>query len=493
MDGRCGRAARSHVWRALALALLTTVLPGVCDAHAEGLDSSSVSPVGAGPTNPAVGKPWHFRVGPFFEVGQSDRGVHLLAVRPLYSRIADDAGSESITDVVWPWSSWHRRDESFGWWALPAFGMDADVRDAKSRHSFWLLPVYAEGRTRGGDDFAALFPFGGNLRGFLLQDEVKFVFFPLYLSMRQGEQRTESWLWPIYLRETGPARDRVRVFPVYGVTTTATARSAFCFWPFWTDQVFNEPKRHGTAEMLFPLYGRIDTDHQRGWMALPPFFSRIQTDQQTQLRCPWPFYEVVEKPDGRKQAYWPVWSRASNSNETRHSAFWPIWWDSVSTFGSRRETHTSLVPFYYHTTAARLQDGQATTNLDYVRYWPFYSRYARPDGTRIRVPELTFMREGMGIERNWAPFWSWYVQAKQGRAAEHDVLWGLARWGRECDDTTYGQGGFLFSWSRPPQGRLNWDVLGGICGRAASGSETQYHWLWFGRSPVDSATREPSR
>lgn len=478
-------------WRAPALALLVCLPP--LAARGEALDTSVMSPAGGVPASQAACTPWRFRLGPLFETGQSDQGVHLLAVRPLFCHIADDAGRESITDVLWPWSSFHRRDEAFQWWALPAFGKDENVRDPHSRHTFWLLPVYCEGRTRGGDDFAALFPLGGEVRDFLLQDEVRFVFFPLYLSSRQGDQHVESWLWPIYLREQGPKRDRLRVFPFYGVTTTATVRSSFVLWPIWTEQTFNEPKRHGTADMLFPIYGRVATDHQHGWLALPPFFSRMQADDATQLRCPWPFYEVVEKPDGRKQSYWPVWGRSVDSNETRHSALWPIWWDATHDHADQRATETALEPFYYHATFSRRRDGQAATNLDYVRIWPVYSRYERPDGARVRVPELTFMREGLGIERNWAPFWSWYVQYTRGAAREHDVFWGLARWGRECNDTSYGQASIFFSWSRPKQGRLDWNVLGGLVGRASEGKATRYRWLWFWHSRTMAGAEERKR
>ena len=125
---------------------------------------------------------WHFRVGPFFEIGQSREGLDVLAVRPFYSRVAGTNAHESLTDVVWPWSSFHRRDDYSDWWAFPAFDKDENVRDPLSRHTFWLLPIYCEGRTRSGEDFAAVFPINGSIRDFIWLDELHFTLFPLYLD-----------------------------------------------------------------------------------------------------------------------------------------------------------------------------------------------------------------------------------------------------------------------------------------------------------------------
>ncbi|MEI8243155.1 MAG: hypothetical protein WCI17_07810 [bacterium] len=473
----------------MALALLA-VLPGVGGARAEGLDSvvrapaSGAAPAGAAThaAAPAAAAAWRFRIGPVFEIGRSGEGVNVLAVRPLFSRVSETNTPESITDAVWPVSSFHRRDDYFHWWALPAFGKDANVRDPLSRHTFWLLPIYCSGRTRAGEDFEALFPVGGSVRDFLGMDELQFFFFPLYLNYRKGNQETDSYLWPVYLQETGPKRERFRIFPVYGTTTTATERATFAFWPFWTRQVFDGPKQHGTSEMLFPVYGRVDTDRQHGWMALPPFFSRMEmTNGETNLRCPWPFFETGHRKDRDKESRWPLWTHTETPTGHRGTIAWPFWWEESSAAGGRREQSETLVPFYH---AARSEvragnGGEYVADLDYVRFWPIYSREETPERTRIRVPELTLMRDGQGIERNWAPFWSWYVQQEGRGGVDHDLFWGLARWGRQCDHTTYAQLGPLVAWKRPPGGRLDWTVLGGLLGREGEGAAAQSRWFWF--------------
>ena len=89
------------------------------------------------------------------------------------------------------------------------------------------------------------------------------------------------------------------------------------------------------------------------------------------------------------------------------------------------------------------------------------------------------MRDGQGIERNWAPFWSWYVQNEGQGAIDHDLFWGLARWGRQCDHTEYTQLGPLVAWKRPPGGMLEWKVLGGLCAREMDGARVRRRWFWF--------------
>ena len=473
--------------RAGATWLLLLVLGLVVCTVSAGEHSSTNAPAGAGAAA------WRFRIGPFFELGQSQDGVDLLAVRPFYSRVADTNLHERITDVVWPWSSFHRREDYADWWAFPAFGKDENVADPFSRHTFWLLPVYWQGRTRGGADFAALFPVYGSVRDFMWIDELHFTLFPLYVNYRQGRQETTSYLWPIVQRETGPTRQRACIFPVYGTSTSATERSSFTFWPFWTQQVFDGPKKHGTAEMLFPVYARVDTDRQQGGMVLPPFISWMTgTNGETSLRCPWPFYDTASKKGSEKNNLWPLWTHTEMPTGQRGTIAWPFWWEESTEFGGRREQSETLVPFYHAARNEVRTNDQVRTDLDYVRVWPFYSREETPARTRIRVPELTFMRDGQGLERNWAPFWSWYVQNAQGGALDHDLFWGLARWGRQCDHTCYTQLGLLAEWQRPPNGALAWQVFGGLFGHEG-GAAARTRWFWFWTSDGKDETGEHSQ
>jgi hypothetical protein len=476
---------RNEVWPRVGcgvliplLAWLLAGLPCAADESSTNAAAAAVPSTNAAP----AGAPWRFRIGPLFEIGRSQDGVDLLAVRPLFCRVSESRAQESITDAVWPVSSFHRRDDYFHWWVLPAFGKDESVQDPLSRHSLWVVPLYARGRTRAGDDFEALFPIGGSVRDLFGFDQLEFAFFPAYLHYETGAQATDSYLWPIYLHETGPLRERRRFFPVYGVTTTATERSTFTFWPFWSHQVFDGPRQHGTASMLFPVYGRVDTDAQQGWMAVPPLFSHMTfTNGDESLRCPWPIYESTRRRDSRRENLWPLWTHTQTPTGHRGTVAWPFWWEDFTETGGRREASETLVPFYH---AARSEirtgsNGVYAADLDYVRYWPVYSREETPAGTRIRVPEFTFLRDGQGIERNWAPFWSWYVQSGRGESVDHDVFWGLARWGRQCDHSLYGQVGPLADWRRRPGGRLEWSVLGGLLGAEGSGETARRRWFWF--------------
>jgi hypothetical protein len=489
-DLRVVRKSTPAAIRAWGVFLLFFALPA---AHAS-TNSTGAADADIQTNNTVASQAWHFRLGPFFEIGQGSNGVNMLAVRPLFSRVTDTAERESITDVVWPWSSFHRRDDYFHWWALPAFGKDENVRDPLSRHTFWLLPIYCEGRTRDGKDFAAIFPLGGTICGFLMQDEMNFVLFPLYLDYHSAKQKTTNWLWPLYLREEGPLRDRFQLFPFYCEKIATNERSYAVCWPIWNRTVFDYPKLHGTADILFPIYGSVDTDKQKGWMALPPFFSRMEVEGKTQLRCPWPFYVNSDNADNsHKDSFWPIWDQTASTNGHRRTAIWPLWWDSQSDYYGRRETDVTLVPFYQQTRSEKMVEGKFVTDMDYVRVWPIFSRYERPEGTRIRFPELTFMREGLGIERNWAPLWSLYVSNSKDDASDHDVLWGLARWGTTCDHTTYGQAGPIFSWAQPQQGAFGWNFLCGLIGRETDPTTTSWRWLWFWHTTPVDVEQEPKK
>jgi len=426
-----------------------------------------------------AGKPWRFRLGPVFEWSHDRRGVDEFALRPLFSRASDDAQHEHYTDVIWPWSSFHEREKYFDWWAFPAFGKDENVDAPLSRHTLWLLPIYCEGRTRAGHNFAAVFPLGGTVCDFLGMDQMEFLFFPLYVGYHQGHQTGECYLWPIYCRETGPVRDKYRVFPFYGRMTNATERDSFVLWPFWTEQTFDGPKKKGTAEMLFPIYGSVNTDKQKGWMVLPPFFSYLKSEDETKLHCPWPFYQKERLKNGDKTAYWPLWDDTRTSTGERRYILWPCWWEYRSEASDRCETSSYLVPFYYQDQFAHKVENHFVSDMDYLRIWPLFSQSRSGEDSRFRFLELSPLRDARGLESNWAPFWSLYVCERHGSAYDHDVLWGLARWGKQCDDIHYGQVGPFFFWSHGPQASLEWSFLSGLIGREGQGDHACTRWLWF--------------
>ena len=61
----------------------------------------------------------------------------------------------------------------------------------------------------------------------------------------------------------------------------------------------------------------------------------------------------------------------------------------------------------------------------YTRVWPFWSRLRTPERTHWRVLELNPIRHSAAVERNWAPFWTFYEKTETKTESRWEALWGL--------------------------------------------------------------------
>lgn len=408
------------------------------------------------------GGAWRFRLGPVLEFGRDAAGVRTTAVRPLFSRVADPATRETLTEVIWPVAAAVRRDEQLYWRVVCALGSDADTTDPASRYSFWLLPVYTQGRSREGHDYAALFPLYGTIDQVMWMQDLTFVLFPLYLRYRTGQTEREYMPWPFFRRAERDDGDvRYSFFPFYGSSATTEQTGRYVFWPFWTEQVFRRDGQRGEAQMLFPIYASVHTEKEHGWMALPPFFgySENLSNGVSRLRCPWPFIQIENGPVQRR-SYWPVWGESRDDDRRDWYAFWPL----IS--GERHETptqlftSTQLVPFFYSQTRLKRRNGEIIDRTHYARIWPIYSFRQTEATSSLRIAELWPVQHGGAVERNWAPFWTWYACITKGAACDRELLWGLVRWGGDGMGGRYGQLAGMVSWQVDAEGTRVWHAGG---------------------------------
>ncbi len=384
-----------------------------------------------------------FRFGPLFEHRATRDGGTFWAVRPFCSRVTDPASDTRVTDVVWPLGTFHRDHEQAWWRMLLAYGADNDVNREDSAWKAALFPLYFQGRTREGEDYWALFPVYGHLPHVLLMDDIDFVLFPLYLNYEVNHVGREYYLWPVFSRMgDDPEVKRTGVFPIYGETQKRDSKHAYCFWPFWSSAVYDAPRNPGSSWMLFPLAGSVDRAKERQWLFLPPFFSHATTDAAERWRMPWPFYETVTTKTSRKRSYWPFYGDLTRDDEQRCYAAWPLFDSFTLKKKDGREERSRFFPFYlkakvYRNDPAGVERLQET----YTRVWPFYARETTPEGSHLRALELSLIRYSGGIERNWAPFWTFYERIEQAHEVEHDALWGLLRHSTRVELAPAGEGG----------------------------------------------------
>ncbi len=392
-----------------------------------------------------------WRLGPFLEGVEDSGGNRMLAVRPFYSRETDvDDAFYSVTDILWPLGNIQRRGQHTLWRFFPFYGGRDEQVEPSASYRFRLLPIYFEGRTRDGEEYRALFPLGGSIDGLPMMGRVRFVLFPLYGRSDRNEVKTRTVLWPLYLRRQGPKVDQLRLFPFYGRRVDSrrqTETRRFVLWPFWTQyDVEGADIDDGHAWLLFPFYGRIQLENVEGWMLLPPFFSHVQgPDGFRRLYAPWPVIRVIDDRDRHERHWWPFYGRQESAGRSRWYSLWPLIRSSHEERKSTGIDRFHITPVYYSERRTQWEtEGDrkvhAVTTRQYRRIWPLFSWSLRGEETRFRAPELSLFSDNASIERNWAPFWSFFVRRTYADGARvNDLFWGLCAWGRDGRDRGFLQ------------------------------------------------------
>lgn len=415
---------------------------------------------------------WRFRLGPFFEFGRDAAGVETWALRPLYSSLYNAPEETSIRDVVWPVASVFRRGtHEAGRVLIAGWSSDTGDDESDSRSSHWLFPIYLSGCTRDGERYRALFPLYGEIPELWFMRDVRFTLFPFYLRYRTEQTERRFTPWPLIRRAIRDDGDvRYSFFPIYGSVKKDDSLSSYAFWPFWTQEVFEREGRQGTATMLFPIYARTVTEIESSWMVLPPFIGHGTVSNRmgvtTQTCAPWPFFLREKGPGYARASYWPAYgwrhNQADSASKHRSYALWPL----VNYERHQRPgvlfSSDQFIPFYYsdERTVTSRNSGE-TSHERYTRVWPLWSYQTRDDSFRLRLLELWPMKHGGGIERNWAPFWTWFVRRGEGAARDTDILWGLLRWGETGGGRSYGQVTALLTWRQyTAAAPLSWRVFG---------------------------------
>ena len=424
-------------------------------------------------------------LGPLVEHATSPAGDEFLAVRPFYSRTADAVKEKVNQEALWPLASSRHWLNEHRWWIGPAMGWDYAVDDPDSQRRFWIVPFWFSGRTRGGEDYWALFPVYGKLREFLGRDEADFVLFPVHLRTRVNDIESTAWAWPVYSRTKGDGVERFRVFPFYGWSQWRDrVRQKFILWPFWNQVEYTYEDHPGHAWMLWPIYGRLRTEAKQIDFYLPPFF-RVENEKGgRKLHLPWPIYQRQTGEDLDKLYVFPLFGRKRIGSTRTDFLLWPVFSHQTIARGGGEIERWLAMPVLQHETRTDAA-GAVTTRKEKV--WPLGSYRREGDVARTRLLDLWPLMDTPAVERNYAPLWSLYRGLRKGGARDRELLWGLYR------DLERGEGerfrGVFPIWDDwAEDGRAGWNVLKGLVGveRDADGGQA-LRLLWFLRLGGDDS------
>lgn len=369
------------------------------------------------------------QLGPFYAQRQND-----FAVRPLFAR---EAG---VTDVLWPLFT--ARDD---WWRLAFLAYSQRGGDGIG-DQFAVLPCWFSGHDREGEAFAGFFPVAGYHPHLLGLYDLHYALWPLWHSYRMprvhpdGRREwlaTRSVLFPI---ASWRSDGTWSVWPLYGVNYQRESDHRYALWPLVTWASYRDDRDtagEGYSWSVLPFYSRVRRRYEEQDSFLPPFFSVAATwgkrlpaagelvhsgPESLRVRFPWPFFEYESTPVRVRFALWPFYesdvhyeylaSRTKGKcRETESSHVTRFGWKLVELY----DDETRVFPFW-------------VSSRDYLRVWPLFETVRRGDASETRALALLPIRHAPAVERNWAPFWTFYRFFTAPIYRDHELFWGLIKW-----------------------------------------------------------------
>jgi hypothetical protein len=424
----------------------------------------------------------HTRVlGPFFERAFSSDGKTLHAFRPLYSTASDPRKKRKTSEFFWPVADYRRLINETDFRFLLTYYQDTDCTNPKAKYHCWSLPFYYQGRDNKTNSYFALFPVGGQMQDFMSFDEINFALFPLWVQSTKMNSTNNTILWPVFSRSSGGGIEARRVFPLWGHSKYRNENErGFVLWPFYTWVKEYRRGMKGYGYLVFPLWGRVNTELVQTWYAVPPFFRYSHGKEGKVVNAPWPFIRWSTGSVNQVQIF-PIWGKRSFGSIHNSFFLWPFVRYQRTDRWNLTKQRLFVFPFYVGE-----KDTPKTTNVPSGRYtllWPLASYRREGDVRRFRFLELWPMRNTGPIERSWAPLWTFFNHVSSGRGTDSELLWGLYRHHRRETNYCYTSVFPLFSWERQEEAepRREWNLLKGLIGFERQGKQRTLRVLYFMR------------
>lgn len=394
-------------------------------------------------------------LGPFW-IEQRRESEKLTAVPPLFSIRSDPATESREFDLLYPLLTFDRYGSEYRWQLLQLLSFSGgEDQEGGGRRRFTLFPLYFQQR---GDDpsenYTALFPFGGTLRGRLMRDEIRFVLFPLYSRTRKRDVVTENYLYPVFHLRRGEGLEGWQVWPLAGqerkevtwktngfgeVELVGGHEKTFVLWPLVLDQTTGL----GTTNLahlraVLPLFSWYRSEKRDSTTLLWPLFT--WTDDRAQgyreWDLPWPLVVWARGPGKTTSRVWPFYSVARSTNRVSEFYFWPLYkYNRFHTSTMERERTRFLFFLYSDLAEVNWETGARRQRRDFWPLWTWRRDFNGNSRLQVLAPLEPLLPENRSVERNWSPLWSlWRAETNPRTGAQsRSLLWNLYRSERTRD------------------------------------------------------------
>ncbi len=366
------------------------------------------------------------QIGPFWQ--QTDNSMALCPFWSSETVEADGRHAEvDTTDVLWPVFTSHR-----DWWRFCLFTHYQEQQDGGWQ--FEIMPIWFNGKDVDDGSYWGLFPLWGHHPHILMLNDWDFCLWPLWMRYKTPRSQTrgeegDDWmtsnvvLFPFFhWRDDGSWG----VWPLCGVGHQRESDHYYALWPIATWASYRADRDTGGAGyswMFWPLWASIERERESQWMFVPPFFGYAKTPFGSRIRAPWPFFELERTTAKRRISVFPLFedvrlNRYSNGSSERGAT--RFGWKLVELYRGEdgRIEETRVFPFW-------------TSGGSIFRVWPFWSSEkedAAGEVVHTRVLELFPIRWVDAIDRNWAPYWTFYESRSNPICTDHSLFWGIIKW-----------------------------------------------------------------
>ncbi|NOS68692.1 MAG: hypothetical protein HOP33_02015 [Verrucomicrobia bacterium] len=439
-------------------------------------------------------------MGPLF-YDQLAGDERTLAYPPFFSHVKNDAADSEEYDFAYPLLTFDRFGAEYRWQLFQLLSFSGGQNQAEQKKkSFTLFPLYFQQRSEDpSQNYTALFPIHGQLKGRLFKSEIDFTLWPLYvktvrrsgiapaserplldlpdsrLAARSGDVTTYNYLYPFFHRRFGDGLRGWQFWPFYGtehkdVTTKTNSWGdsesipghdrRFVMWPFYfnvTNGIGTDNPEH--QKVFLPFYSRLRSPQRDSTSYGSPLGVTITEDRGKkyhEVDAPWP---LIVKADGEgkfTRRVWPFYSHATNATSGSDWILWLLYKRNRIHVESLDRTRTRLLLYVYsHTEQKNTETGRAQKRTD---VWPLFTRREEFNGSsrlQFFAPLEPFLSTSKSIERNYSPVWSvWRAETNTvTRASSRSLLWNLYR-GERTPTTKKGSLLFgLFQYSSAPEAR----------------------------------------
>jgi hypothetical protein len=426
----------------------------------------------------------------FYEYERDERMESEVFFRPFFLRnIYTDRRvfEASLLPVYWR-NKTPRKDEKkffLGLWSSVNYVHPSGVED-KDVFAFPLM--YGESPYER-DRYFFLWPFGGTIKGKLVQDRISayafpgfLLFFlyppsfpptwtmlgiiilsliPVYVDYEYKDYKAWGILWPLIQRGKSPTRDDKRFLPFYAHNYKRDQYDNYSYLLIFNCQKLLLKDDVQNTFFAFPFFGRrwSRSENMNASTLLWPFFSWGYNKKRGayELNFPWPLVQVQDsqKPYIKKRIYFPFYGIYEFRNQSTFfiTPFYFTLKKQTKNFDSEYYFYAIII-WHFKRDYKKEPSPTYGRSWRYYKIWPLFQyEYDDRGNYSFNLLSLLFWRDPDGYEKMYQPFWTLF-EYRTFQSGEKRL--GLLlrtyyqRWG---EDFLYIKIPLLFSYARS-NGRL---------------------------------------